>query len=73
MQVISLFSFVSGLFAMSFKNFENGDTDTEYEEEVSETVCDGMAKQKTVKFNYKDDLNAEEEKLMKSDPGKIRI
>lgn len=65
MQAIALTLFVSGLFALSFKDFEYDDTSTDYDEETS--VYDEVSKQKIVKFNEKDDLCAEEEKLMKND------
>ena len=71
MQAIALILFVSGLFALSFKDFEYDDTST-YDEETS--VYDDVSKQKIVKFNEKEDLCAEEEKLMKNDNlGRIQL
>lgn len=67
MQAVALTLFVSGLFALSFKDFEYDDTSTECDEEDT-SVYDEVSKQKIVKFNEKDDLCAEEaEKLMKND------
>lgn len=66
MQVVALTLFISGLFALSFKDLEYDDTSTDYDEEDT-SVYDELSKQKIVKFNEKDDLCAEEEKLMKND------
>lgn len=66
MQAVALTLFISGLFALSFKDFEYDDTSTDYDEEDT-SVYDELSKQKIVKFNEKDDLCAEEKKLMKND------